>query len=58
MTSGMKSVLLRVIHYDYIFCSTIYTAEGGADTRVHSNQDLIWCVGRGVYSFFWVHRGF
>ena len=26
-------------------------------SRVPSNQDLIWCVKRGVYMGFWVHRG-
>ena len=27
-------------------------------TRVHSNQDLVWCVKIGAYMRFCVHRGF
>ena len=28
-----------------------------AVVKVHSNQDLIWCVKIGVYKGFGVHRG-
>ena len=37
----------------YNICPPVNSAV----VKVHSNQDLIWCVKIGVYMGFWVHRG-
>ena len=38
--------------------STTTTTTTTTTTELHSNQDLLLCVKIGMYSGFWVHRGF
>ena len=52
--SGMYGFLgtSRVL-ITYNICPPVNSAV----LKVHSNQNLIWCVKIGVYMGFWVHRG-